>query len=428
MSERPDGAPPAGLRSWRDPAIIAAAALTLAAGFGQFGVTALLGDLADEFGVGVPKDGFAAEVGMAGSTIGVGLAIVRLSSFGSLWAAGVADRFGRRRVLLGACGLGLLLTAASAAAPTWWWFVALFSLGRPLLSGTNAVAGVIAAEETPSADRSKAIAFVGAAFAAGAGVLTVARGLLDERIGFRAFLMLAAVPLLVLPVIGRWLEEPVRYRELERSEPERRPRLLGRMRPDLVPRLVLLCVIQFGVGWLTGPVNGYLFLYSENVLEVTPGWMAALILLSGMTGLLGLLLGRWGADRFGRRSTAGVSIVVGCVAALVAYSGGVLALMSAYPLVVLAASAFTPSAGALDAELFPTSVRATSAGWLSASQIVGATAGLAVFGIVADAVNDFSLASLVATVPVALLSLLYIRFPETKGMELEESAPETPPA
>jgi MFS family permease len=415
------------LRSWLHPTVLAAAALTLAAGFGQFGVIALLGDLADEFGVAVPEDGFAAEVGMAGTTIGIGLAIIRLSSIGSLWAAGIADRFGRRRVLIGACALGLVLTAASAAAPSWWWFVALFALGRPLLTGTNAVAGVIAAEETASRDRSKAIALVGAAFAIGAGLLTVSRGLLDEVVGFRSFLLLAAVPLLYVPFVGRRLEEPIRYRELDRPDDAGRPRLLGRMREDLVPRLALLCTIHFGIGFLTGPINSYLFLYGENVLELSPAWMAVVVLAAGATGLLGLVIGRWGADAFGRRITAGMSLVLGSAAALVAYSGDVWALTLAYPLVVMAASAFTPSAGALDAELFPTSVRATAAGWLSATQIVGATVGLAVFGIVADAAEDFVAAAAVVTIPVAMLALLYTRFPETRGLELEESAPERRP-
>jgi hypothetical protein len=35
--------------------------------------------------------------------------------------------------------------------------VALFALGRPLLADTNAISGVIAAEETRSRDRTRAL-------------------------------------------------------------------------------------------------------------------------------------------------------------------------------------------------------------------------------------------------------------------------------
>jgi hypothetical protein len=52
--------------------------------------------------------------------------------------------------------------------------VALFALGRPLLAGTNAISGVIAAEETRSTrDQSKAIALVTAAWGGGTGLIAV---------------------------------------------------------------------------------------------------------------------------------------------------------------------------------------------------------------------------------------------------------------
>lgn len=419
-----------GLRSWLHPTILSVAGLALFAGFGQFGVVVLLGDLAEAFSQPHPEKGIAAGVGMTGTTIGIGLAIIRLSSVGGLWAAGIADRFGRRRVLITACAVGLALTAASAAAPTWWWFVGLFALGRPLLSGTNAVAGVVAAEETSSGDRAKAIALVGAAYALGTGAFTIIRAVVDPMLGFRGILALTLVPLLLSPVVGRRVEEPARYLDLRSSQAaaatRTRRRLLGPVRRDLIPRLALLCGVHFGVGLLTGPINSYLFLYGEEVLDVSPMWMSGLFVVSGLSGLLGLIIGRAGADRIGRRLTAGCALVVGCLAAFGAYSGPLWAFAVGLPLTVMAASAFTPAAGALDAELFPTSTRATAAGWLTAVQVLGAVTGLAAFGIVAEVTGSFTIAAAMVSLPVGLLALLYLPLPETRGMELEESAPERP--
>lgn len=427
-SEDPRGAR-AGLRSWLHPTILSVAGLALFAGFGQFGVVVLLGDLAEAFSQPHPENGIAAGLGMTGTTVGIGLAIIRLSSLGGLWAAGIADRFGRRRVLITACAVGLALTAASAAAPTWWWFVGLFALGRPLLSGTNAVAGVIAAEETSSGDRAKAIALVGAAYALGTGAFTIIRAMVDPVLGFRGILALTLVPLLLSPLVGRRVEEPARYLDLRSSQavdlPTRR-RLLGPVRRDLIPRLALLCGVHFGVGLLTGPINSYLFLYGEEVLDVSPMWMSGLFVVSGLSGLLGLIIGRAAADRIGRRVTAGCALVVGCLAAFGAYSGPLWALAVGHPLTIMSASAFTPAAGALDAELFPTSSRATAAGWLSAAQVLGAVTGLAAFGIVVEVTGSFTTAAAMVSLPVVLLALLYLPLPETRGMELEESAPEDP--
>jgi MFS family permease len=92
---------------------------------------------------------------------------------------------------------------------------------------------------------------------------------------------------------------------------------------------------------------------------------------------------------------------------------------------VLAGSVFAPAAGAFQNELFPTSVRASVAGWQVAAGIIGAVLGLVVFGAVADVENRFDLAALatfMATVPLALLFWL---LPETKDREPEDLWPTT---
>jgi hypothetical protein len=78
--------------------------------------------------------------------------------------------------MLGCTALGLAVTALAALSPSYWWFVALFALGRPPLAGTNAISGVIAAEETRSSDRAKAIALVTAAWGGGTGLIAGVRG------------------------------------------------------------------------------------------------------------------------------------------------------------------------------------------------------------------------------------------------------------
>ena len=148
------------LRRWSDPAIIAIAFIALASGFGQYGAVAALGDVSKQLGHLAPGGSIADKVGLSGTSLGVGLAIIRLASLGSLPLIGIADRLGRRPVILGVTIAGLALTVVAAASPGYWWFVAIFAFGRPLLSATNALAGVMSAEETGSRDRSAAVALV----------------------------------------------------------------------------------------------------------------------------------------------------------------------------------------------------------------------------------------------------------------------------
>jgi len=436
---------PVRLYGWRDPAILAAGWFALAAGFAQFGATSALGDVAKTFGADQTGASIAAKVGLSGTTLGIGLAIIRLASLGSLPLAGLADRFGRKLTLLGCVALGLALTATAALSPTFWWFVAIFALGRPLLSATNTVAGVIAAEQTTSRDRAKAISLVTAAYAVGAGLTALLRGVLGDRLGFRGLFALALVPLAVTPLIARRLQEPERYQRLRTgaalgaavgSGPAaaappparvRGPRALwipGRMRAELRPRLWLLTGLTFVFSFVIGPMNTFLFVYAENALGLSRGATALMVLAAGPLGLVGLLVGRWTADNIGRRRTAATGQILVAIAGMITYSGSVSGAVSGYLLGIVAGGAYGPATAALAAELFPTSVRARAAGWLVASGVLGAVAGLLAFGTISDALDSFALAAVVICAPVVLASLLFAPLPETAGMELEQSAPE----
>jgi MFS family permease len=416
------------LHGWHHPAILAVAAATVAAGFAQFGATTALGDVARAFGETSDGTSVVARVGLSGTTLGIGLAIVRLASLASLPLAALADSYGRRRMLLGCVTGGLAVTALAALSPGYWWFVVLFAFGRPMLSATNAIAVVVAAEETETRDRAKAIALMTAGYGIGAGLTALVRGVAGDGLGFRGLFALAVVPLAAIPLLARRLEEPDRFQRLRAAEdPElaaARPAVLGRVRADLRPRLRLLAVLAFAIAFVTGPINTFLFVYAENALGMSRSSTAAMVLVAGPIGLAGLLIGRWAADRLGRRITAAGAQAMVALAGMLTYSGSRTAVAAGYLLAILVASAYAPSFGALSAELFPTSVRATVAGWLVAAGVLGAVAGLVAFGLLTDALASFATAAVLICAPVVLACVLFARLPETRGLELEQSAPD----
>jgi len=83
-----------------------------------------------------------------------------------------------------------------------------------------------------------------------------------------------------------------------------------------------------------------------------------------------------------------------------------------------------PAAGALANELFPTSVRASVAGWLVGASVAGATVGLVSFGAIADVGNRFALGGAITFLPVVLATGLFALLPETKGREPEDLWPD----
>jgi MFS family permease len=310
----------------------------------------------------------------------------------------------------------------AAFSPGYWWFVVIFALGRPLLSATNAVAQVVAAEETGSSDRAKAIALIAAGYGVGSGLTAVIHGVWKAALGFRGLFALAVVPLVAIFFIRRWLVEPGRFAiaaaRLEHSVP-----VFGAVGPQYRWRLLTVAAIAFSVGVVAGPANSFVFLYAQNVLKMSGDETAAMVAVAAVFGLSGLLLGRVLADRVGRRLTGAFAMTAMALTGIVTYSGSRTGLLVGYELAVLSASTFAPAAGALANELFPTSIRASVAGWNVAASVAGAVVGLLAFGTIADVGNRFAFGALVTFLPVVVATGLFALLPETKGREPEDLWP-----
>lgn len=397
--------------------------VALASGFGQFGAVAALGDVAKSFGETLQGTTIADRAGLSGTELGLGLAVLRLASLGGLPLAGLADRFGRRAVLLATVGLGLVATALAAASPSYWWFVAIFAFGRPFLAATNGLAGVAAAEETSSAERTKAVALVTAGYGIGGGLTVVLHSLGGSGIGFRLLFLLALAPLAVVVALRRWVHEPDRFAVAAARRDHPLP-VLGAIDRRFRRRLGIVALLGFSLSVISGPGNTFVFLYAQDIVHQAGVLTAVMVAVAGAAGLVGLLAGRFLADRLGRRPTCAVAMVAAAGCAVIAYSGSSAALFVGYVLGVFAGSLLAPGVGSLVNELFPTSVRASVTGWWIAASVAGAVVGLLAFGALADVGDRFALAALVTFLPAAAVAGAFFALPETKGREPEELWPE----
>jgi MFS family permease len=411
------------LYGWRDRRVVGSALIALVAGFGQFGVVAALGDVARSFGHHVAGGGTVAEqAGLSGTSLGIGLAVVRLASLASLVATGMGDPFGRRRLMVGTCATGLALTLVAAGSPSYWAFIVIFALGRPFLSAAATLAQVMAAEQTSTTDRTRAVALIAAGYAIGAGLVALVHSLASDILGFRGIFALAIVALAALPIIARWVTESDRFVRAA-ADPDTHPPVLRAVAPAFRSRLVIVAVLAFALSVITGPANGLLFLYAQNVVRLGGVTTAAMVLAAGLAGLAGLTTGQWLADHIGRRPIGCVAMIGVALCGCLAYSGSQLALVAGYVLGLFAASTFAPAAGALVNEVFPTSVRASVAGWQVAAGVPGAATGLVSFGAIANVGDRFGLAAAVTFIPAAAATVLFWLLPETKGREPEDLWP-----
>ena len=165
------------------------------------------------------------------------------------------------------------MTALAAASPSYWAFVAIFACGRPLLSATNGLAQVTAAEQTASADRAKAVALIAAGYGTGAGVIAVVHSLAASTLGFRGVFALALVPRPCCPCSGAG------SRSLTGSpSPQPGPGIRSRCSMPWPGRsgagLAIIVVLAFTMSVITPPANSFVFLFAQNVLRL-PGIVTA---------------------------------------------------------------------------------------------------------------------------------------------------------
>ena len=391
--------------------------VALAAGFGQFGAIASLNDVARHFGHHVAGHSLQSVVGLSGSVLGLGLAALRLASLAALPLASLADRRGRTRVLRTLLLLGLLATATASLSPSYWFFVLCFAFARPLLSAASTLVQVVTVELSGTSYRMHRLIVMAAGAGIGAGLSAVLHGLIRGPASFRWLFALAVVPaLLVTPLMGR-VPEP-RHRTTE--SPLAR---LGAIPRHVRGRLGIVAVIAFAIGMISGPANGFAFVYGEGVLKISPHLVATVVALSAFTGLAGLWLSRHLSHSLGRRWTVAIGFAASTLTSTFAYSGGRTSFIVGYMLGIGAAGLLAPAATAISTEIFSHTFRATAAGWVVVAGVLGATTGLFLFGLIGDLTHSVGSASLrlpavVTFLPLFPTLLLLRRLPESAGVDL----------
>jgi MFS family permease len=392
------------------------AVLALFAGFAQFGAVASLADVAKHFGHVTRSTSLASQVGLSGSVLGLGLAVLRLASLGALPLASLADRLGRIRLVRQTLWLGLAVTAAAALSPNYWIFVACFALGRPLLSTASTLLQVMTVELSTTARRVGRLAVVGAGAGAGAGLSAILHGAIRSSGSFRWLFALAIVPVVAVGGLLRQVPEPsTRDTDLLAR--------IGAVSQEYRGSLWRVALVVGVLGMIGGPANGFVFVYGESILHISPPKVALMVSCAAVTGLVGLLLSRWLADQWGRRTTAALGLLASGLSATLAYGGGKTLFIVGYLLGVGAGGLVTPVITALGTEIFPHHVRATAAGWLVVAGVLGATLGLALFGAVGDVLHTSGSAALrwpavVTFVPMLWTAALLRALPDSAKQEL----------
>jgi MFS family permease len=363
----------------------------------------------------------AAGLGVGVATFGIGVAIIRIFTLGSVPLLRLADRWGRRPMLIGSLAAFSLVTGLTSLAWGLVAFVVLQALARVFLATESGLAGLVVAEELREDRRGAGLSVLGIISGIGYGAVAGMLLLIPlTPLDWRLFYLVALVPLGIAAFLRRGLPETrafVAARGADRLQQSFVPRLAPRDRPRL--RRVVLIVSAFGLVQTSG------FFYGSELAQDDYGWtglFTLLILVSALFGILGFWLGGRISDLAGRRPMMALAMVLGAAGTVMVFTEVPGLFPPGLFLLTVAGSCFMAASVAYIAELFPTEVRATTTAFVLACQVVAGSAGLAVLGGLAGVVSP-SLLLIVLGACLAPAALALRGLPETARRDLIRVSP-----
>ena len=367
---------------------------------------------------------------------GVLLAVVRVGVLLSLVVVALADRRGRRSVLVFAVVGSCVFTALGAFAPGMVWLGTAQTFARALSTVIALLVAIIAVEEMPAGSRAFAVSVLTMSAALGAGLCVA--NLLYVDVAAGAWRIAFVLPLLaVWPCLrlARRLPETRRFetaRPLRPSGPTGHdggstpdPADLAHPRPRIDRRrFALLSIAGFLWSFFLSPAAQFLNEFLRTERGFSGALIAVFVLATNTPGGIGIVLGGRLADRRGRRVIGAIGIAGGVLFTVVSYLSWGWPLWLASIVATVIGALAIPALAVYGPELFPTTVRGRANGGLQVVSVAGSSAGLLLAGALSDRLGGLGPAmAWIAIAPAILVVLVLTLFPETANRELEDLNP-----
>lgn len=364
----------------------------------------------------------ASQYGIGRATQGIALGVVQASAIAALALLVVADRRGRRGVILASTAGGAVVAAVGALSPSIGFLVASQLVAGALVSAQIVLCGVMAVEEMPPGSRAWALGVMSMSFGLGGGVALALLPLAGAGPG--GWRWIFAIGILAAPATfscARHLPESKRFGQGRLSvepEPARRPR--GALSPEERRRLALLGAGALLFAVFASPAGQFQNEFLRTQRSFSPTRISLLEQLAGTVGGLGTLVGGRLADTHGRRPVAAAGTAVLVATTLASYFSRGPQLWAWTILASVASYGVGPALAVYGGELFSTSVRGRAGGLLTVLSAGGGMVGLVAAGVLSHRFGAVAPAlGILAVAPLALIWLIAKYYPETAGRSLE---------
>jgi MFS family permease len=366
------------------------------------------------------------DLGMSQGTAGLMASLTLASSaVGGIFFGVLADRVGRSRALMLSILIYSIFTAACGFSQTIWQlavFRILLGLG---MGGEWACGAALVAETWPAQHRGKALGVMQSSWAIGYGLAAALTFVILPRFGWRGVFFAGILPAMVAFWIFRYVPEPEIWRNSQGRGGAVSPwaGLAALWRgPQRRHLIVLTCAnagTMFAYWGLFTWIPAYLSLPVERGgagLDIRQ-WTAWIIFMQVGTWL-GYVSFGYISDWLGRKWTyAGYIFVAAALVPVYASTHDPTYLLLIGPLVGFFGSGYFSGFGAITAEIFPTSVRASAQGLTyNLGRGVSAAAPFLIGALSTG--RGLSFAFLLTATSFLFAGIMALFIPETRGREL----------
>ncbi len=364
------------------------------------------------------------DLGLTKDVAGIlGSVTLLASAAGGIVFGIIADRYGRTRALMASVLIYSVFTAACGFADT----VAQLAIFRLLLGlgmgGEWASGAALVSETWPAVHRGKALGLMQSAWAIGYGGAALVTWIVLPRWGWRAVFFVGILPALLTLWIRRNVEEPALWREARQTAGARpavwATMFSGSLAPLTVAVTMMNAFTMFGWWGFNLWLPGYLSLpAASGGRGFSTATMSQFLIALNAGMWFGYVTFGYISDAIGRKRAYVLYTLTAAVLILVYLSvSHPVGLLLLGPFVAFFATGYFSGFGAVTAEIYPTSIRASAQGFTyNIGRVASAIAPFAV-GSLAQT-RGFDAALSITSVAFVLAAVMWVWIPETRGREL----------
>jgi MFS family permease len=373
----------------------------------------------------VDLGGTEAEAGWIRAIVGLGAAV------GFLLSA-QADRIGRKRLLLITIVGYTACAALTALSPNLAFLTGAQFLSQIFLASEWAVAITIVTEEFPAEERGRALGIVTSMNTLGGiavGLLAFTFSVLPFDVTWRAYYLLALIPLVLIAIGRRSMLETERYAAVQATEQFRHlnhTSLLEPWKQAFRSNVLAVGIVTFLRHAVAAAAAFWWAYYAQQEVGMSVSLSGLYLAAAGVLGAVGFIVAGRLMDRYGRKPVF-LAYMVGTLVfgTWLFQIHDRLVMLPVLCLAIFFGLGSVAVTSAFATEPFPTYVRSRAAAWCrNAFEIPGGIVAPLVVGILGDHVTGpigsigdaMSLTTVALIIPAIWIAWRYV--PETRGVNL----------